>query len=143
MIEKWFDTAENTTPQIVHIVADNMDGTIRYLTEATAEEKCIKIAEAKALGAAGLRLGFVFEAGGGAPNQTPLSAVAGAKDAAFVLQYLGAFGVPNGLCIFFAADNDFNASQIQTEVIPYYRAIATVFSPSPYKVGAYGSGAVC
>jgi Domain of unknown function (DUF1906) len=142
MTDLWIDTAEDTTAQIPHLLADNVVGVVRYLTENTASEKCIKPAEAKALGAAGIRLALVFESGGGAPGQAPLSAVAGARDGSFVANYIPTLGAPPGLCVFFAADNDFSANQITTEIIPYFRAIAAVAN-KVFTVGAYGSGNVC
>src|SRR5580700_11475399 len=77
------DVAQNVTPNIVHIKADGILTTVRYLTTNTASGKLIMPAEAHVLSANGIRLGLVFEAGGGAPGQAPLTAVQGQIDGTF------------------------------------------------------------
>jgi hypothetical protein len=137
------DVAQDTTSNIVHLQADNIGWAIRYLTTNTASEKLIRAAEARALAAAGIRLGLVFETGGGAPHQPPLTAAQGQIDGAFAAKYAPTVGAPPGACIYFAADNDFNQQQIGNEILPYFQAVYMAMKGSGFRVGVYGSGAVC
>ena len=137
------DTTGNAAQQIVHLQADNVTTVIRYLTTNTRSFKLIGQAEAKALGAAGIRLGLVFETGGGAPGQAPLTALMGQQDGTFAAQYAPTLGAPDDACIYFAADNDFGAAQIDNEVLPYFGAVYAAMKDSGFAVGVYGSGAVC
>ena len=140
---KIIDTADNCTSQIVHLQADIVTTAMRYLTTNTASFKLVSPAEAKALAAAGIRLGLVFESGGGAPGQAPLSAAQGAIDGAFAAQYAPTVGAPNGAAIYFAADNDFSAAQIKSQVLPYFQAVVRPITAAGFIVGVYGSGDVC
>lgn len=137
------DTADDCTDQIVHLKADGVLTVMRYLTTNTASFKLIKPPEAKALAAAGIRLGLVFETGGGAPGQAPLSAAQGAIDGAFAASYAPTVGAPNGAAIYFACDNDFNAAQIKSQVLPYFQALVRPVTAAGFIVGVYGSGNVC
>lgn len=159
------DTAGNAAAQIVHLQADAITTVIRYLTSnlhlgelgATApvralgvtlpalkgSSKLVTSAEAKALGAAGIRLGLVFENGGGSPGYNDINAAHGKSDATFALNYLPSLGAPSGTCVYFACDNDFSSSQIQGLVLPYFDAIGAMFAGTGYMAGVYGSGAVC
>jgi hypothetical protein len=137
------DSADDTTDQIVHLEADVVSTAIRYLTTNTDSFKLIKPPEARVLAAAGIRLGLVYETGGGAPGQAPLTAAQGQIDGAFAAQYAPTVGAPTGACIYFAADNDFSAVQIQSEILPYFAAVAKAMAGSGFVVGVYGSGNVC
>ena len=101
------DTAEDTAAQIVHLQADGVTTVMRYLTSTLGlrkvgatdhvrtlgltvsalkgSSKLVTPAEAKALAAAGIRLGLVFENGGGSPGYNDINAAQGASDAAFCL----------------------------------------------------------
>jgi Domain of unknown function (DUF1906) len=135
------DFAQDGTSQIIHLQADNITTVMRYLTW-TGSSKMIKAAEARAYAAAGIRVGLVYEAGGGAPGQPTLCAVDGSRDANFSRSYAPTIGAPPGACIYFAADNDFGADQVRNQVVPYFTTIAAVMDDSGFDVGAYGSGLV-
>ena len=140
------DTADNCTNQIVHLLADNVTTVIRYLTSSPGSFKLVSVAEAEALGKAGIRLGLVFENGGGSPGYNDINAACGESDASFCLTYVPRLGIPadGTVCIFFAIDNDMNTVQINQLVLPYFRAIRQVFAPlNNFLLGVYGSGAVC
>lgn len=137
------DTADDCTDQIVHLKADGVTTVIRYLTTNTASPKLVSPSEARILAAAGIRLCLVFETGGGAPGQAPLTAAQGQIDGTFAARYAPTVGAPAGACIYFAADNDFSATQIDNEVLPYFGSVYQAIKASGFLVGAYGSGAVC
>ena len=136
------DTADDTTANIPHLVADNVVSVIRYLTTSINSTKLIKLPEARALGAAGIRIGLVFEVYGGADNVPDIDAPDGAADAAFCLKYAPTLGANNTSAIFFAIDFDADEDQVTREVLPYFQAIYAAVGNAFY-VGVYGSGAVC
>lgn len=142
------DTNQITTPQIGHLQADNIVTVIRYLSAINPTgAKCIQPAEARALAGAGIRLGLVHEGWGDFKPHGGLfpaiSAQAGKRDATFCLNYAPTVGAPKGSCIYFAVDLDASPQQISQYVIPYFAAIEAVFLDSGYRIGVYGSGAVC
>ena len=140
------DTADSCTNQIAHLLADNVTTVIRYLTSSPGSFKLVTPAEAEALGKAGIRLGLVFENGGGSPGYNDINATSGISDARFCISYVPRLGAPaNGtVCIFFAIDNDMDTAQINDLVLPYFTGIkAAQLSVYGYLIGVYGSGAVC
>lgn len=137
------DTPDNCTAQIPHLLADGVTTVIRYLTANTDSFKLMSPKEAQALAQAGIRLALVYEMGGGAPGQPPLSAANGARDGVFSVKWAPTVGAPKGACIFFAADNDFTKNQLDTEILPYFKAASDTLEGSGYEVGVYGSGLVC
>lgn len=139
------DTNQESTAQISHLKADGIATVIRYLSAINPNgAKCVKPPEAKALAAAGIRLGLVNE-GWGDFAHGGISAGAGERDAEFCSKYASTVGAPANACIFFAVDVDANPSQINKLVLPYFAAIRSVFANAAvkYRVGVYGSGAVC
>lgn len=137
------DTPDNCSGQIVHLQADSVTSVFRYLTYLPGSWKLVTPDEARALAAANIRLGLVYEAGGGAPGQPTLCAVDGTRDGAFAVGYVDSVGASPNACIYFAADNDFGQDQVNKQVLPYFEAVAKEFVGSSYRVGVYGSGLVC
>lgn len=139
------DTPDQTTGQIIHLQADAVTDVLRYLTTSIGSSKLVTPAEASALGAAGIRLGLVFEVYGGADGVNDIDAKDGITDAQFCLQYVPKLGAPTdgSACLYFACDDDFSATHIQSMVLPYFRAIGNELKDSGYMVGVYGSGFVC
>jgi len=137
------DTPQNTTNQIVHLQADGIKTVIRYLSAINPSgEKCVKPPEAKALAAAGIRLGLVNE-GFGDFAHGGISAGAGERDGEFCAKYAATVGAPAGACVFFAVDVDAGPAQITKLVLPYFASIKAAFANSGLRIGVYGSGAVC
>jgi hypothetical protein len=137
------DTPDDCAAQIIHLRADGISTVIRYLTANTNSFKLVSPLEARQLLAAGIRLGLVYEMGGGAPGQAPLTSAYGERDAVFSAAYAPKVGATPGSCIYFAADNDFSQSQIDADVLPYFEAVAKAMQGSGFNVGVYGSGLVC
>ena len=54
---------------------------------------------------------------------------------------------PAGSAVYFAVDFDASAAEIRSAIIPYFRGVARAFADDNglpvYRVGVYGSGAVC
>lgn len=137
------DTPQITTHQIVHLQADHIDTIIRYLDPiGPNNSKNVQPAEAKALAEVGIKLALVSE-GWGDFAHGGISAGAGERDAQYALERLPLLGAPDNTCVFFAIDTDASPSQIGKLVIPYFTAIKQVFGITAYRIGVYGSGAVC
>lgn len=138
---KIIDTNQVTTPQIAHLQADGIASVIRYLSPINPHgAKCVQLAEARALAAAGIRLGLVNE-GWGDFAHGGISASAGQRDGKFCAEYAPSVGAPAGACVYFAVDADADAAQISKFVLPYFNAIKREIGG--FRVGVYGSGAVC
>lgn len=136
------DTAETVTANIQHLVADNVTSVIRYLTTSINSTKLIKLPEAQALSAAGIRLGLVFEVYGGADGHNDIDAPDGQIDGQFCLQYAPTIGATNTACIFFAIDFDATVNQVEDSVLPYLTDAQEALDDQ-FWLGVYGSGAVC
>ncbi len=147
------DTPDDVEDQIAHLRANGTKTVIRYLTSTRGSPKLIGPVEARKLAAAGIRVAVVYEVYGGADGVADIDAAHGAADAAFCLKYLPTIGAPDdgSVIVFFACDTDFSASDIKKKVLPYFDAIYDAFvsaghpdlAGDPYRVGVYGSGAVC
>ncbi len=137
------DTAQNTTSQIAHLVANNVTSVLRYLDPLSASAaKVVKPAEAQALASAGIKLALVSE-GWGSFAHGAISAMAGERDAQNALSTVPLLGVASGATIYFAVDTDAGLVQIEKLVLPYFASITSAFAASGLSVGVYGSGNVC
>ena len=138
------DTAQDVTARLPALKTASYGTVIRYLTTNTASEKCIKPAEAKAIAAAGMRLGLVFEIWGGFDNfaHGDINLSTGAEHGAFARQYAPTVGSPAGAIICFAIDTDVTSTQNASLVFPYFRA-AKAALVGQYRIGAYACGLVC
>lgn len=142
------DTNHDVTPHLSALKAAGVRTVIRYINPGNvSEEKTVKEPEARAIAAAGLRLGLVCE-GWGDFAHNAISYAKGASDGSFCRTYARTVGAPKGAIIWFAVDADASAAQIKNLVIPYFTAIraATINLAAmgvTYRVGVYGSGAVC
>lgn len=105
--------------------------------------KCWTVARVQAAKAKGFRIGIVHEGWGGAPGHGGISASDGARDGIYCAKLAPQLGAPSGACIYFACDTDFNANEIKSLVVPYFAAIRFQLINAGYRVGVYGSGAVC
>jgi hypothetical protein len=139
------DTNRDTTSRLAQLRAAGVETIIRYYARAMSS-KVIRRAEALAIGAAGLRLGIVYEGAG--DRLAAFSEDIGRRDAAFSRSY-GATETkqPAGSAVYFAVDFDASAAEISRAIVPYFRGVAHAFAEPNglprYRVGVYGSGAVC
>jgi hypothetical protein len=138
------DTNNDVTAHLAALEADGISCVIRYISTYTAGEKCVKPAEARAIAAAGLKLGLVFEVWGGSDNFThgDINAASGARDGAFAADWAARVGAPAGTIIWLAVDNDASPAQIDKLIIPYFRAAKAALAPR-WRAGIYGCGAAC
>jgi hypothetical protein len=140
---KIIDTNCEVTARVAQLKALGIASVIRYINPlGTAGEKTVKTPEAHACAAGGLRLGLVCE-GWGDFAHGGISAGAGERDGAFCRDYAAdVVGAPQSATIYFAVDTDADRSQITKLVLPYFSAIRRQVGDR-FRVGVYGSGAVC
>ena len=106
-------------------------------------DKVLRPAEARALWDAGLSLGAVFQYNN--DRLESITATRGREDARFAIDYAGGtIGQPEGTAIYFGVDGSWSGAQQMAGVLAYFASVADVFAAArrPYRVGAYGSGAV-
>lgn len=142
-----FDTNHDVTPRLDQAKECGVTTIFRYLSPANPSgEKVVKPAEAHAMAAAGIRLGLVCEDWGDFAHAA-INAQTGTRDGAWCRKYAVTVGAPAGAAIYFAVDADANAEEIRDLVLPYFGRIEEVLqAPSDlplYRMGVYGSGAVC
>jgi len=137
------DLAVDPTPRLSALKASGVKSIFGYLSSiAPNGDKCWNLERVKAAAAAGMRVGLVHEGWGGV-NGRGISALDGARDGKYCRARAVQLGAPRGACVYFACDQDFTASEIRAKVLPYFEEIRGAFSDKFYRVGVYGSGAVC
>lgn len=137
------DLAVDPTARLDQLKAAGIKTIISYLSSINpGGDKCWSLARVKAAAAKGFRIGLVHEGWGGVGGRG-ISAADGARDGKFCRVKAASLGAPKGACVYFACDTDFTAAQIKLLVIPYFKEIRAAFGDQFYRVGVYGSGAVC
>lgn len=125
-------------PTPAGIAAAGYAGALRYLAPLP-NPKAATRGEVDADIAAGLSIGLVWEAG--ARNALG-GTVKGHLDGAEAARQAKALGAPDGVCIFFAVDFDAWPAAMSS-IGDYLEAARVQCSSRRYRVGVYGSAAVC
>jgi hypothetical protein len=132
------DTNCDVTAQLPALNAAGVTAIGRYLNRLDpGEEKVVKPDEARAIAAAGLRLFLVFEIGG-----RPNGSAQGHLDGRWSAKYMRTIGAPAGAAIYYAVDYDAQADNMPGILAAFATFHAAVVDAG-YRVGVYGSGAVC
>jgi hypothetical protein len=123
-----------------------LDFVARYYRDPASRWPTLSAAEARTVSAAGMRLVAVWEWHSHRPDY--FTQASGYADAIAAHRQAKGIGQPPGSAIYFAVD--FNAQQpdIRGPVDQYFRGVAaglraTAQGAPEYRVGVYGSGAVC
>lgn len=128
-----------------YIKSNGLDFVARYYRTPGSRWPALSANEAKALSALGLNVVAVFESH--SHHRDYFSYARGYWDAMQAAQQAKAVGQPGGSAIYFAVDFNAQEPDIRGPVDQYFRGIAAGFAaaaPTPeYRVGVYGSGAVC
>src|SRR5262245_46528057 len=144
------DTPFNTTPKVSCLVSNGVGAVVRYYNFSNSlsfPEKCLELAEAQALGSAGVRIAVVFQQ---RQNQvadfTELKGKAAGRRA--YRHAHDSIGQTAGSAIYFAVDFDATLNEIGNNIAPYFAGVKNAFEEESegapeYRVGAYGSGLVC
>ena len=133
-----FDTALPMTRHAQALRRQGIDFVMRYYSHNAA--KNLGAEEASALGAAGLRIGAVWESAG--THAGFFSRAQGQLDGAAALLEARAIGQPPGSAIYFAVDYDPSQAEIDGPVGDYFTGVAAALGGS-YRIGVYGSGLCC
>ncbi|MFC0252494.1 DUF1906 domain-containing protein [Massilia consociata] len=133
-----FDTALQMTRHAAALRQQGYDFVMRYYSHNAA--KNLTPEEARALAAAGLRLGAVWESAG--THTGFFSGAQGRSDGTAALSLARAVGQPAGSAIYFAVDFDPSQADIDGPVADYFAGVAAALG-SAYRIGVYGSGLCC
>jgi Domain of unknown function (DUF1906) len=137
------DVAEDVTAKLPQLKASGITTIFGYLSSINpGGAKCLTPSRVRAIAAVGMRIGLVHEGWGGVGGKG-ISAADGDRDGRYCRRQAPVLGAPTGACVYFACDQDFTLQQIRTLVLPYFTAIHAAFADKFYRIGVYGSGAVC
>lgn len=106
-------------------------------------DKVLRPAEARALWDAGISIGAVFQYNN--DQLESITAARGREDAKFAIDYAGGtIGQARGTAIYFGVDGSWAGPEHMAGVRSYFDSVSDVFAQAgrPYRIGAYGSGAV-
>ncbi|RJG52497.1 TIGR02594 family protein [Sphingobium terrigena] len=119
---------------------------IRYYNNknsSTFPSKCLTPAEYGKLTAAGLNVAVVFQQRGGAGGfLEDFGAGKGARDANRAMALAGTIGQAAGSAIYFGVDHDFFRGSELDQIDRYFAEVNAALG-GRFRVGVYGSGAVC
>ena len=137
------DLAVDPTPHLAALRSANVGTIFGYLSSINPSgAKCWTPQRIRAAADAGMRIGLVHEGWGGLGGKG-VSSLDGLRDGPYCRARATELGAPKGACVYFACDTDFVPSQIISLVLPYFKQIRSAFADGYYRVGVYGSGAVC
>jgi hypothetical protein len=141
------DVAGDVRPYLPQFKAAGISFVFRYYAlqaDTRIPGKIIGADEARAISAAGFKLGAVFE--NGQPTTAEyFTSDRGRTDAAIALQCAARIAQPATTPIFFTVDCDLPYEHISTSVFNYFVGIrnALIAANLGYQVGVYGSGLLC
>ena len=137
------DLGMDTSNMVEELRGSRIDFVARYYRDPTSSLPALSSQEARKLASLGLKIVAVWEQN--SPDPENLSYSSGYSDAFSAYKQAKAIGQPAGSAIYFAID--FNAHELEPAK-EYFRGIAAGLTAASggraeYKVGVYGSGAVC
>ena len=142
------DAAQNCAGAAACLRQAGVATVVRYYAEFTQiPGKRLTRPEAAALGAAGLRLGAVYQDAQNASHHFSLSR--GLARGRYAYRYAQeTIAQPPGSAIYFAVDFDASAAEVDGAVLPFFHGVARAFAEvsggePDYRPGVYGSGLVC
>jgi uncharacterized protein (TIGR02594 family) len=143
------DSPYNLGKYAAKLALEGVQTVIRYYNFKNSEtfpEKCLTRAEASQLISAGLSLATVYQqragAGEGDGHIEDFTLARASRDAQAALQCANRVGQPAGSAIYFSVDHDFARTAELQQIRQYFAAVQVAFA-GHYRLGVYGSGAVC
>lgn len=140
------DTATNVTAARLTTLKNNkMTFVGRYLNRVEGYQDGLTNAEVTRISDGGLYIVSLWQISKTLSHFTNANGVEDAETAVGLAEDLGQ---TNGTPIYFAIDFDATSKQITDYVVPYFQGIKSVLdstskNPNKYKMGVYGSRAVC
>lgn len=141
------DLARDARDYSQELKGSHLDFVARYYRDPASRWPTLTAAEAKMISATGMRLVTVWEWHSGRPDY--FSYASGYADAMATYRQAKGIGQPPGSAIYFAVDFNAFDDNIRGGIDPYFRGVHAGFqaaagpAPPDYRVGVYGSGAVC
>ena len=114
----------------------------RYLNRREKVRDELTAAEIEKLNGKGLYIVALYEAAAG-NDINHFTKANGKADAREAVELAENLGVPGGYPIYFCVDTDVLKGQIETNVVPYVQGVLEILEDTDYKLGVYGSKAVC
>lgn len=144
-MEKVIDCACDVSSFVSGLRNAGVETVMRYYNEHNSSSlptKCLTKTEAQTLAAAGIRIGVVFEQGGGANgNIGDFNAEMASANVACALERAQEVGQPHGSAIYFAVDHDFTSAEDLAAIKAYFKIVSGELR-GRFKCGVYGSGMV-
>ena len=124
----------------------HLDFIARYYRDPASRWPALSAAEARMVSAAAMKLVALWESHSHRPDY--FSYASGYSDALAAYRQAKAIGQPAGSAIYFAVDYNAQEPDVSGPVDQYFRGIAAGLAAASaqapeYRVGIYGSGAVC
>jgi hypothetical protein len=144
---KGIDLPTDVGGKIDAIREANLDFVIRYYRNPTSQWPSLSASEARLLSNAGLTVVAIWEAA--SAHISYFTHLDGVNDATSAYHQAHGIGQPVGSAIYFAVDFDARDGADTAAVTDYFRSVAAGFVAAAagdapaYKVGVYGSGAIC
>ncbi len=141
------DMARDARDYSQELKGSRVDFVARYYRDPGSRWPALTAAEAAMLSAAGKRLVAVWEWHSG--RRDYFSNASGYSDGMAAYRQAKGVGQPAGSAIYFAVDFNANSEDIRGGIDPYFRGVRAGFqaaagqAPPDYRIGVYGSGAVC
>jgi hypothetical protein len=130
----------------LELKSNRIDFVARYYRDPASRWPALSAEEARTLSSAGMSLVAVWESHSHRPDY--FSYASGYNDALAAYRQAKAIGQPSGSAIYFAVDYNAQEPDVRGPVDQYFRGIAAGLAAAggparDYRVGVYGSGAVC
>jgi hypothetical protein len=138
------DTSQNSRNLIPCMRDKGISAVGRYYTKRRTNSKILTADEARRLSDAGITIWTVYQ--NRHREAVDFSSVKGKQEAEDALDYArNVVNQPVGSGIYFSADFDASETTFNTSIRPHFEAIVAAFvaAGNPYRIGVYGSGAVC
>jgi hypothetical protein len=146
LMAQGIDLPTDASNALNEIKDSKIDFVARYYRNPASRWPALSASEAQRLSSVGVNVVTVWEWHSHDPGY--FSYASGYEDARSAYAQAKAVGQPAGSAIYFAVDYNAPASDISGSIEPYFRGVAAGLAAagggrSEYKVGVYGSGAVC
>lgn len=144
-VRQGIDLASDTSDVMNELKSGRLDFVARYYRDPDSHWPSLSAGEAQLLASQGLKIVAVWE--WHSPDPTHFQYYYGYTDATMAHAQAKAVGQPSGTPIYFAVDANVHPDTMAS-VAWYFRGIAAGLAAAgggraEYKVGVYGSGAVC
>lgn len=117
----------------------------RYITNTPGGtlKKCLTRNEMENILNAGLKIIYIFQESNNSPDVFTIEK--GEEQAMRAIYAMDSLGAPENAIVYFAVDCDPLDSEINNNIIPYFRGVINRFSEynATYKIGVYGTRNVC